>query len=210
MGFFTQHVSEQVITYKCKKRKQRKPECIWFSDDKWISVIGLMIGFAMSGYFFPVIQSVLLCILCVIAAVGTMVDSQIRIIPNELVLLVLAIGVLFNFAEGGGKRFLWSVLSGLITFAVFFLASIITYYFVKKIGVGGGDVKLATVAAFTCGLDRLTGFYVGIVLALLVYIAYGLYFKKFRIGGAFPMGGQIMGGFLAAFFIPYLLPLISG
>lgn len=204
-GFFCISLAERIVVYKCKKKGREVPLYYWGNEERYICILLAAVLFMMAEYYYPLVQAVLLCLFTIISIIGTLIDYRIRIIPNELVLSIFVLGVFFNLLEGGLKHICLSVAASVITFILFFLAGKITYYFIKNFGVGAGDVKFASVAAFAIGIERLNLFYSGIVIALSVYLMAGFYFKRLKIGCTFPMGGQLMAGFIAAFLLPVIL-----
>lgn len=208
IGFFELPVSERVIAYKYRIKNQPMKQCWWFSGDRYICMAVLGTAFFVSAFYFDFLQSVIICALAFLAVSGTLIDTQIRIIPNEFILAIFLLGILFNLTEGGFLQMLFSIGAGLFTFLIFLLAARITHALVKQMGVGAGDVKLASVAAFAVGWSRVSWFFFGIVISLTVYLLFGLYFKRLQMGSHFPMGGQLYGGFIGAYLIPPVLSLI--
>lgn len=207
-GIYCPVATEKIVLYKCEKKAREVPEYVWSSDEKRFCALVTAVLFVLTGYCFSGGGAVLICIFSFIAVVGALVDYRIRIIPNEMVVTIFALGVLYNIAEGGWRQLCLSFAAGIGTFLLFLVAARLTFLLTRNFGVGAGDVKLASVAAFSVGCYRLTWFYLGIVVALSIYLFFGFRLKRLRIGSTFPMGGQIMGGFIAAYLLPVLLPLI--
>lgn len=200
-GYFVSYLSEAIIKYKFAKKNKKIPCYFGSREECIVCTIAISILFVLSGYYYSGLQSVLLCVFCLLAVIGAIIDIRTRIIPNELVLIIFVLGFLFNLLEGGWQVLGLSVVSCLITFAMFLFAARITYYLVKSIGVGAGDIKLASAIAFAVGFERLAVFYLGIVVGLLIYLLIGLRLRLIKIGSTFPMGVQIMAGFIAAFLL---------
>lgn len=204
-GKYLLPLAERIIAYKLRKKTQEVYVYPWNATEKRICMLAAVLLSMSAGYYFSTVQSVLICVFFFVAIIVALIDHRIRIIPNELVLLVFLVGFFFNLTEGGARHLLFSVLSCLATFCLFLLTAWITYFFVKSIGVGAGDIKLASAIAFAVGFNRLSWFYAGIGFALLVYIVIGFYLKRIKIGSTFPMGGQIMAGGIMAYLIPVLI-----
>lgn len=207
-GWFAFPLAERIIDYKSRKKNKEVPTYLWNTKERLVCILAAVILAVAAAYCFPAVPSVWICGFFFIAIIGTLVDYRIRIIPNELVLLVFLLGLFLNLTEGGAGRLVSSVISCLCTFVLFLLTARITYCFVKSMGVGAGDVKLASAAAFAVGASRLSWFYLGIAVSLLAYIMVGIYLGKIKIGSTFPMGGQIMAGLVAAFLLPDLLSML--
>lgn len=204
-GWFSLPLAERVIHYKFKKKNKAVPVYVWNGEEKLICILAAVCLAVSAAYCFPAVQSLWISGFFAIVIIGTVVDYRVRIIPNELVLMVFLLGLFLNLTEGGSGRLVTSVISCLGTFALFLLSARITFHFAKNMGVGAGDVKLASAVAFAVGASRLSWFYLGLAVSLLTYILIGMYLKRIRIGSTFPMGGQIMTGLVAAFLLPELL-----
>ena len=106
-----------------------------------------------------------LMLLLVVAASVAYIDAITRLIPNELVLTVIALSALFG-ALGITRFQIWSSLLGLlVSFVVFFLPSVLK----QKIGVG--DVKLAAAMGFALGLTGSLYAIACMGVLVLVYLA---------------------------------------
>jgi len=107
-----------------------------------LALIGGVIGWRAGVSF----RGLYLMLLLFAAACAFYIDAKHRVIPNELVLAILALAAAFGLA--GAIRFqIWSSLLGLAAcFAIFFIPSL----FGQK--VGAGDIKLAAAMGFALGL----------------------------------------------------------
>lgn len=99
------------------------------------------------------------------AACVAYIDASVRLIPNELVLAVIALAALFGIL--GVTRFqIWSSLLGLVvSFVVFFLPSVL------KQKIGAGDVKFAAAMGFALGLTNSLYAIACMGALVLVYLA---------------------------------------
>lgn len=137
-------------------------------------VIGLLIGLQIS-----------------ICAIITFIDINIRIIPNECVLLIAAAGLLFQLMNFGLKALLPALISMIAMMTVFtFVAS-----FVGFGKVGAGDVKLAGAMGLALGYPLImTG--IGIMAAvLLAFIGLGMALKKIYLSTMLPLAPFIAAGY---------------
>lgn len=136
--------------------------------------IGLLIGLQIS-----------------ICAIITFIDINIRIIPNECVLLIAAAGLLFQLMNFGLKALLPALISMIAMMTVFtFVAS-----FVGFGKVGAGDVKLAGAMGLALGYPLImTG--IGIMAAiLLAFIGLGMALKKIYLSTMLPLAPFIAAGY---------------
>lgn len=98
---------------------------------------------------------------------ASFVDIRERIIPDGAVLGVLVTGlaaVLFGKNPAFFPTWVGSLAGGLLTFSVFFLLGV-----ASKGGVGGGDVKMATVLGLLFGLPDICWLLLAACLAGLVW-----------------------------------------
>ena len=126
-----------------------------------------------------------------ICAIITFIDINIRIIPNECVLLIAAAGLLFQLMNFGLKALLPAMISMIAMMTVFtFVAS-----FVGFGKVGAGDVKLAGAMGLALGYPLImTG--IGIMAAvLLAFIGLGMALKKIYLSTMLPLAPFIAAGY---------------
>ena len=137
-------------------------------------VIGLLIGLQIT-----------------ICAIITFIDINIRIIPNECVLLVAAAGLLFQLTNYGLKALLPALVSMIVMMAVF--TSVASFVGFGK--VGAGDVKLAGAMGLALGYPMImTG--IGIMAAvLLAFIGLGMAVKKIYLSTMLPLAPFIAAGY---------------
>lgn len=207
-GLFQVPLARRVCAYKCRQ-KELWIYRLWGRQAVWISmaVEGALFGMACSGGWG--IRAVFLCLFAVLAVTGTLVDIRHRIIPNELVLVFLLLGLIYESSRNG----IYGVLEGfsamVFTGCLFALASRVCSLVCRQMGVGAGDLKLAAAAAFALGIGQMADFWMGMAAAVAVYCAGGIYLRKLGPGDSFPMCGQIMAGFLIALYGPELLAAIE-
>ena len=131
-----------------------------------------------------------------LAIVVTLVDMKIRLIPNEIVIGIFVLGILFRFLEEGVTGLLNSFIAFLIVLGLLLLTSAVTFLIRRTFGAGAGDLKLMAVIAVAAGIPGVLYFLIGMSVALIIYVIYGTLTKKLTLGSAFPMSGPIMAGFV--------------
>lgn len=138
----------------------------------------------------PII-ALLMAVQITICAVIAFIDINIRIIPNECVLLVAAAGLLFQLMNYGLKALLPAFVSMIVMMAVF--TSVAAFVGFGK--VGAGDVKLAGAMGLALGYPLIiTG--VGIMAAiLLAFIGVGMALKKIALASMLPLAPFITAGY---------------
>lgn len=139
------------------------------------AVIGWRAGMTLRGLY-------LLLLLCVCAAVFY-IDARHRIIPNELVLAILALAAGFGLAGAIPFRLGSSLLGLAACFVIFFIPGMLG----KRIGAG--DVKLAAAMGFALGLVGSMYAVAGMGALVLCYILLpGQPRFSERLGQTIPMG----------------------
>lgn len=141
---------------------------------------------------------VLLCF----AEIVSIMDMKYRIVPNEMIVALLAVKTAFlillltgrNVGPGAG---IGSSLAGLAAgFVIFLLPS----FFGKK--VGAGDIKLAAAAGFCLGFNGLLA---AVVFMGIIVLAYALLKPRIPVMAAIketiPMGPFLSLGMMAAFIL---------
>lgn len=157
---------------------------------------------------FGLFEATVISVIAFLAVYGIRIDQRIRIIPNEMVLCVLVIGLIYQFVSNGFHGLSTGLIAMLLTGILFFATAFLTKAFSGSLGVGAGDIKLAIALSFMLGLPNILTFLIGIVLCLLIYIVIGFYTKTMYIGSTFPMCAQLMGGALFALYYPVISMLI--
>lgn len=210
VGYNLSKVVDEAILWKEKQKDKKynlyRTEYYW---DKWINGILIAISFAASFYYFGVYKAVFTSVITLLAVFGARLDERIRIIPNELVLFILILGLVSQILRTGIKGLASGFLAVIVTGSIFFLSAFLTRFLSGSIGVGAGDIKLAMALSMIMGIDNMFIFLTGIVLFLLFYIIVGFLTKTLTVGSAFPMCTQIMGGAMLALYYPVILELIE-
>lgn len=203
-AFVTVQFSYNYAMYKCRKSNRTPPE--EKKDRAWTAACVVVVGVcALFALLFMDTARALFCIVFALFAVfGTTVDSYIRIIGNEMLLMMFPIGIIFRIVDGGASSLLGSLGAlGLIIFT-FGLAMIGTKKLKGVLGVGMGDVKLSMVIALTVGWPDVLIFLGGMAIAIVVYCFVGIRAHLLQKNSMFPMCGMIMAGLLAAVYNPVL------
>ena len=130
----------------------------------------------------------------------------LRIIPNEIVLAVAALGLAHRIVCAIADP--WSLLGALASFALtlgmFSMAMFIGKKRWKSRGVGAGDFKLAMIAAFIVGFPGIAYFYIALCVTMLVYFAYMITRGSFGFLVWFPMCSFLMISLLVGLIYSYI------
>ncbi|SHI18995.1 leader peptidase (prepilin peptidase) / N-methyltransferase [Sporobacter termitidis DSM 10068] len=204
LGLLIPRFSYGLILHKCAKRQQEPPEFFLQRSYKVLLIILDALLFAAAGWLMPLPQACIVCIFIFTALISVIIDLHIRIICNEVVLLIFVTGIAYRLLDGGVYALLGSLAALGINLVIFGGAALVTKLVTKELGVGVGDVKLAAVIAVTVGYPGVLYFLGGLAVAVGVYCILGLIHRFLTIKSTFPMCGHIMFGFLIALFIPFI------
>ncbi len=129
------------------------------------------------------------------------IDVKIRIIPNELVLVILIFGIVFQITYFGFNALFGAVISMIVMMVVFTAVA----GFVGFGKVGAGDVKLAGVMGLSLGYPLIITAIGIMAVVLLIYILTGMALKKIYLSTMLPFAPFMIIGYISA-----LLTLVGG
>ncbi len=210
IGYNISKIVDEMVLWKEKQNNKKYTLYrIEYKRDKWINGILVSIGIVVAFEYFKFYEFILVSIMCILAVFGARIDERIRIIPNELVLLILVIGIVNQLATGGLRSLGSGLLALIITAGIFFSSAFTTRLLSGSIGIGAGDIKLAMVLSLMLGFENVYLFLMGIVLFLVFYIIIGFSTKTIWVGSTFPMCIQIMGGCIIAMYEPVIMDILG-
>lgn len=137
-----------------------------------------------------IITSILLSTLFTLAILITIIDIKIRTIPNELILIMSAVGIAFQTLHFGFSSLL-GVFASMIGMMVFFIA---VAGLVGLCKVGAGDVKLAGAMGLTLGFPNIITALAVMSVAVLIYSLVGFVTKKLSLQSMVPFAPFMMLG----------------
>jgi len=202
LGYFLPELSEKIIAYKCR-HKNRDP-----GYDARYTATFIKLGFCilngyawfLSGVLSGTLPAALLCsALMTTAVLIGVIDVRVRIVPNELVLVMLVCGTIFQVLQFGVMAILSSFFCLLVMAAVF--TTVASFIGFDK--VGAGDVKLAGAMGFALGYpDILTA--MGVMAAgFLLFSLTGILLKRLTLKSMLPFAPFMMTGMVVA--LTYLI-----
>lgn len=210
IGYNISKFVDKMVMWKQKQKGKTYSICrVERSWDKWINGIVVSAGMALAFYYFDIYKAIFTSIMSVIAVFGTRLDERIRIIPNEMVLFVLVLGLIDQISTNGLKGIGSGLLALVITGVIFFLSALITKSLSGAIGVGAGDIKLAMVLSLMMGMENVFTFLMGIALFLLFYLLVGIFTGMLSFESPFPMCIQIVGGSIVALYKPIIVRILE-
>lgn len=172
IGFFIPRVSNQIIELKLAQRQKQK-EANFLDRRNWLILMSISNGlfWGIIGYFAPsLLTGVLICLLVTLAIMFTVIDMIIHIIPNEMILAGLILGIAFQLSTFGLKHF-WIALACMASIIVIFT---IVGLILGLNKIGAGDVKLAGLMGLILGYPLILYAILMMCVALIIYTVLGL------------------------------------
>jgi len=163
----------------------------------------------------PMAQSLLGCMLLTTVIVAVWIELTINIIPNELVILTLLLGLAYRVLSGWLRGDVLSSLLGslgafMITLVLFVcsIASALKASNGISHGVGAGAFKMALALSVAVGFPGVVFFYLGLFATVAVYFLFQLLTGSYSFLTEFPLSPFLFLGLLCGLACPYLLPAI--
>jgi len=196
LGIDIPHICDKIIAYKNRKKNIeiasiRSDGAIMSS--LFILVNGVLWAFAGLGLENTLI-ALLVSLLFTVAILILLIDLRIRLIPNELVLIMFCLGLAFQIIYYGWSALLPALICMVVVGGIF----IIVGGLVGLNQVGAGDVKLAAVMGLTLGYPNITIALIAMSIALLAFCFSGLLIKKLTIHSTFALAPFMMLGTISA------------
>lgn len=195
LGLLIPDINNQIIIFKNKKRTIATINGS-FSTRFWgFTVILNGLLWTYTGIRFQTIFiAILVSAIFTVAILISVVDLQIRLIPNELVLLLFCLSIPFQVLFFG-----WIALFS--AFICMVVVGLVFSFVGRVVGleqVGAGDVKLAAVMGLVLGYPNITIGLIGMSAGLLIFCSIGLAVKRLKLHSLFPFAPFIMLGTTSA------------
>jgi len=146
------------------------------------------IGFKVDNIYLALLISFLLSLALLISRI----DLGIHIIPNELVLTMIVIGILLQLVSFDLKSFLIAI-GCMIGMGALFLITAAVIGFDK---VGAGDVKLAGAIGLVLGYPDILTALIAMSAAMILYCAIGFSAYKLTLRSMLPFAPFMMIGMI--------------
>lgn len=198
-------IVQKIIDFK-EEQKRRKYER-YDIQNEYINYFYFILLFITIFYNFmnyKVINLIYFNLLTYLGIIIIDIDRRIRIIPNELVLIIFLLGFIVQLMTKGLLGLLSGFIAMLISLLIFLITAKITQLISGTLGVGGGDIKLVMAISLLIGKERVLDFLFCIVISLAIYFVYGFSTKIINKNSTFPMAVQIIGGFLILIYQPLI------
>lgn len=193
LGYQIPDIAQNIALYKChKKGTQLEPNARY-------TAVYLKLGlcvfngavWALAGLFTEYLPgTVLISFIFSTAVLIAIIDLRIRIVPNELLLVMVVAGIAFQAVHFGFSAILISAIC-MIGMIVFFSVVAGMVGFDK---VGAGDVKLAGVMGLTLGYPNIIIAIIVMCAGFLIFSVVGLIIRKLTLKSMLPFAPFMMTG----------------
>jgi leader peptidase (prepilin peptidase)/N-methyltransferase len=195
-GYIIPKLSLKLIEYKKKTKNIESKEAQLF--DSRINI--LIILFNGAAWCFTaytaesLFAAILICVQISLGIIFAYIDIKIRIIPNELILVLLALGITYQTFNYGLEGIFGAIICMIFIMIVF--TALATFMGLGK--VGAGDVKLAGAIGFALGYPSVVTAMGAMAALLLSYILIGLALRKIRLTTMLPLAPFLVAGYIFA------------
>lgn len=194
-GLLLPMLSEKLSGWKCqKKNREFLPNAKFTSA--WAKLAcgaANSVGWGLCWYFgsAAAVPTVLAALIWSLGIMLIVVDLRLRLIPNEVLLWMLILGIPMQIMLKGVGGLLGGVFLSLVVFCLCAtLGQFMGFY-----KIGAGDVKLAMVMAITLGNPAVLTALLGMSGSLLVVMLVGILLKKMTLKSMVPLGPFIVPGY---------------
>ena len=194
-GLLLPMLSEKLSAWKCRKKSREflpnpKFTALWA---KLACGVGNGVGWGLCWYFgsAAMVPAMLAALIWSLGIMLIVVDLRLRLIPNEVLLWMLIVGIPMQIMLKGVDGLLGGIFMSMVVFCL--CATLGRFMGFYKIGAG--DVKLAMVMAITLGNPAVLTALLGMSGSLLVVLLVGLLLKKMTLKTMLPLGPFIVPGY---------------
>ncbi|PKM72296.1 MAG: hypothetical protein CVU91_09870 [Firmicutes bacterium HGW-Firmicutes-16] len=197
LGYVIPNIAQKLALYKYRKKGMS------LEVDSRYTVLPVKVGLCvlngaawlLAGYLADnFLIAALVSVLFSTALLMALVDIRIRIVPNELLLVLIILGLAFQAAQFGFAAIIPAILC---TVAMMFLFSTVAG-FVGFDKVGAGDVKLAGGMGLALGYPAIISGLVIMSAVFLLFTLVGLLTKKLTLKTMVPFAPFMMTGMVFA------------
>jgi len=194
-GFIIPYAAQKFSTYKSiAERPRSAPDRLYTSARVKVIIclfsaaVWALAAAGMDSVFWALLVSLLFGL----SVLTALVDLKANVIPNELVLALSAVGMVFQCSYYGYNSLLVSIFCMLVIAGLFTIVA-------GALGfgkVGAGDVKLSGVMGLILGYPNIIAALTIMSLALLIYSMIGFLTRRLTLRSMLPLAPFMMLGML--------------
>ena len=194
-GLLLPMLSEKLSAWKCQKKNREflpNPKFTGLGA-KLACGVGNGVGWGLCWYFgsAAMVPAMLAALIWSLGIMLIVVDLRLRLIPNEVLLWMLIVGIPMQIMLKGVGGLLGGIIMSMVVFCMFATLG----QFMGLCKIGAGDVKLSMVMAITLGNPAVLTALLGMSGSLLVVLLVGLLLKKMTLKSMVPLGPFIVPGY---------------
>lgn len=196
LGATAVSMSDFIVRYKMSKNPQLVNRPFNAVLMGILSVLLCSFSAVYIGGRISLMQELITAVFVYFVCVGTIVDNRIRIIANEMVTVIAALGIVYRVVSGDPVGQLLSSLLAVAFMIALLLISLKIGQWLKlsSLMLGAGDFKLLLAVALVSGYPGVQTALLNMAVALLVFITAGIVTKRLTLYSTFPMAGFIFFG----------------
>ena len=187
LGATAVSMSDFIVRYKMSKNPQLVNRPFNAVLMGILSVLLCSFSAVYIGGRISLMQELITAVFVYFVCVGTIVDNRIRIIANEMVTVIAALGIVYRVVSGDPVG---QLLSSLLAVAFMIALLLISL----KIGQWLKLSSLMLAVALVSGYPGVQTALLNMAVALLVFITAGIVTKRLTLYSTFPMAGFIFFG----------------
>lgn len=194
IGWFVPLMYRKIIDFKCAQKSRKVPKfhkgMIYKVIFGMLNMIFYMIANILTG---NIVLAASASIIITIAIIITVVDIKIRLIPNELILILLGLGIIYRLILAGISGIGPSFFGALIMLGLFGISG-------KMAGfnkVGAGDIKLAFLIGIICSSTNLMPALAVMAMTMAFVSLGGMIVGSLKRTDMIPFAGFMMSGMIA-------------
>jgi leader peptidase (prepilin peptidase)/N-methyltransferase len=195
IGYKVPDISDRIIRYKRPEMQNDRKSFLNSHAMQFIITIITGALWSLLGNMNNIFVALLIAFQITIGIITAFIDIKIRIIPNELIFIMVILGLLFQIFNFGFKNLIVSAIAMIVMMAVFTAVA----GFVGFGKVGAGDVKLAGAMGISLGYPLIIAAITVMAVVLLIFILIGMAMQKIYLSTMLPFAPFMIAGYIAAF-----------
>lgn len=165
---------------RCRTCKEKIP--VRYPLVEFTNMVAWLLAYLKFGISF---YTALLLVLFSVLIVMSMIDYDIKEIPNSIIIVIMVLGVIGFFIDPKVTNILWwEKLIGLVAMSSLFLAIAI----ITRGGIGGGDIRILYSLGLFAGYKFVTlGTMIGVIIGAIAGLGL-MFFRKTSRKAEMPLG----------------------
>lgn len=193
VGLLLPAAADRLTKWKLKK-KGRTPE----PDARFTGLAACLlcalanaVGWGLCWYLGTPLTAALSMALWSCGAVLILVDLRVRLIPNEMLLAMMVMGLILQGQTAGLDGVVPAIFSAVVIFCIYMgLGNFMGLY-----KIGAGDVKLSFVMAVALGYPCIMWAMLAMACSMLLFCGVGIALRKMTLKSMLPFGPFLIPGF---------------